>query len=749
MDYVELNRSFAVIGKDEEPNLDIGRVLGRKVAGWLDWRELLPHWRVVLLAEAASGKTREFRHQAETLTAQGKAAFFARIENLADEGIEAALDPPQPEVFERWREGGADAEAWFFLDSVDEARLRSKHLDRALLSFVRGVGPGLDRARVYVSCRVSDWKVQEDRETVERLLPVPTKAIPPAPVSRDAALLAPILEERHQTSASTTDKAAESKQDALLVVQLVPLGAEQRRTLAAAVGVEQPDAFGRQIERSGLDTLADRPGDLLDLAGYWKTNGRFGSLAEMTEHSVSTKLAERDAHRPDSSHLAPAEARQGAERLAAALTLGKSWTVRVPGHDPDPAPVAEALDAAAILPEWSDAERNALLRRGVFAPSTYGRVRFHHRGTQEYLAGRWLARVLRAGCPLNAVWDLLFAERYGVRTLVPSLHAVAAWLAVDSPDLREEILKREPLVLLRHGDPRSLPLQTKERLLLAYAERHAAGDISDDRFDYRGLGLLAAPELGPALRESWSVNRRDEFHIDLLVLIREGAISTCADLARGVALDQTANESVRVLALQALAACDDAEGLAAAARWLMSNPDRAGRRLGPGFATVLFPRHLSVAELLALIESAPEETSDSYDGFGPVLMDLWRACPNVNVRERLLAGLADLVLAPPLVDPYRPVAARHEGLAEHLSPLGRDAVLRLGDAEPPAGLVRVLMAIERAEGHEPDDSGGPPLRALLGGRRGNVPGQGRRTPAPDAFLACPDPCFDAVAARAG
>ena len=45
--------------------------------------------------------------------------------------------------------------------------------------------------------------------------------------------------------------------------------------------------------------------------------------------------------------------------------------------------VRRTRDPELILNDWTDAERNALLRRGVFAPSTYGRIRFHHRATHS------------------------------------------------------------------------------------------------------------------------------------------------------------------------------------------------------------------------------------------------------------------------------------------------------------------------------------------------------------------------------
>ena len=58
-----------------------------------------------------------------------------------------------------------------------------------------------------------------------------------------------------------------------------------------------------------------------------------------------------------------------------------------------------ALEPVSILDEWTDAERNALMRRGAFAPATYGRIRFHHRSTQEYLTASWFDCLLRKNCP--------------------------------------------------------------------------------------------------------------------------------------------------------------------------------------------------------------------------------------------------------------------------------------------------------------------------------------------------------------
>jgi hypothetical protein len=195
MNLIELHRAFVRIGKDQEPTLEVGRIWGRKYAGWLNWKDLREYRRVVLLAEASSGKSAEFRYQADSLRAAGHAAFFVTIEELADHGFEAALEPSAADLFERWR--GSGGEAWFFLDSLDEARLNRKSFETALKRFARALDDSIERARIFVSCRVSDWKGAEDRGFIERHLPAWER--PQAPAAAADALLDPIFKEKKET----------------------------------------------------------------------------------------------------------------------------------------------------------------------------------------------------------------------------------------------------------------------------------------------------------------------------------------------------------------------------------------------------------------------------------------------------------------------------------------------------------------------------------------------------------------------
>jgi hypothetical protein len=714
MNFINLDRNFAPLTKDQEPSLDIGRFWGGRYSGWLRWEELRRRRRVILLAEAASGKTEEFRYQCEALQAAGSPAFFLRIEELADQGAETALDGESAKLFAAWLAGSG--EGWFFLDSVDEARLNRKSFDTALRRFAKDVGTGLERAHVYVSCRVTDWKGAEDRTTYSRYLPAWKKpVIPPVAKPEDySALLDPLFEKKETPSPTKVDETEDSLNE-LLVVQLVPLSTEQYRTLATAAGVAGVDAFVQAIAKHGLESLTERPGDLLDLADYWNSHSKFGTFAEMLEHSVARKLTERDPHRPDNETISPEDAREGAERLAAALTFGKTFTLRAPGHDPDPSLAAGALDPAEILADWTDARRNALLRRGIFAPATYGRVRFHHRSTQEYLAGSWLDRLLRNNCPRTEIFQILFAERYGVETVVPSLRAETAWLSLRHPDIRDEVIRREPLILLAYGDPGSLSIPVREQLLLQYASKQAAAEISDDRLDARALWMFADRQLAAAVRKAWQMNAREDFRFDLLRLIREGGIKDASSLAKSVALDQKADEQHRIVAVQAAVACDDQATLTAIAKTLVQKPEIASPRLAASLSQALYPKYLSTHDLLKVVGKSKKPDRYAAEGFGYQLQEFYDKAPDSAARAMLLSGLADLCLSKPFDDEFHRLANGFIDIAKHLHDLARNEALGLGTNVPPPYLVRLLMVVERA-GREGFTKGGKPqLHELVRG----------------------------------
>jgi hypothetical protein len=544
------------------------------------------------------------------------------------------------------------------------------------------------RAHILVSCRVSDWKGKSDRATILNILPIGKPEPPPVPpADPNAALLDPIFAREHRTRKDEKTETPEAPE--LLVVQLVPLNDEQRRALAQASGLTDVDAFLGAIDQQGLDVLAERPGDLLELAQYWSEHKRFGSLAAMTEATVAAKLKEPDPYRVDNDVLTPQKARKGAERLAGALTLAKTFTLVAPGSEADPSLSVGALDPARLLDDWTVTESNALLRRGVFAPSSYGRVRFHHRSTQEYLAAQWLKRLLEADCERSEIADLLFVETYGVETVAPSLRATAAWLALERPEFRKEIIDREPLLLLTHGDPAALPVATKAELLLHLARRHANGDIADDSVDRRSMWMFASPALSDAIHQAWLINTRSDFRTNLIRLVREGQIGGCIDLAAAMAGDTTARDESRIVALEALVACKAATELGAIVKAAMRRPEKVGTRFAAGLAKALFPTYLSLSQLLALIAKSAPPSGNAIEGFAYGIDDLWTACP-VQARPAFIDGVSALSAQSPFISPDQRVSKRHALLAKHLGGIAHAALTALGGAASSSGLIRLL-----------------------------------------------------------
>lgn len=698
MEYVDLDRHFAFLLKDKEAIVDWSPIWGRRYGGWLNWDQLLTYRRVALLAEALSGKTRELENRAKALKQQGKAAFFVRIEDLADRGFKVALDEEDISLFQEWKETSRH-DAWFFLDSVDEARLNRKSFVNALRTFRAELGTAnLNRSFIIVSCRASDWKGKADVEVVQNGLPFKEEAVEEPVLNVDEALLAPIF--KSDKTLNEVDRTEQPlKPSELVVVQLLPLTTEQKKLMAEVSGADGA-AFLDAILQSGLETMSERPGDLLDLLDYWNEYKKFSSLKDMMANSVARKLRELNLERGSSGLLSQEMARLGAERVAGALMFAKTFVIKAPTQEPDPTLSRGAIDAAKVLDDWNAEQVGALLRTGLFAPSTYGRIKFHHRSTQEYLAARWLQSLMDANLPYTEVRDLLFADKYGVKTAVPSLLPITAWLAQWSDGVRQELIAREPATLITGGDAKSLPRPAKEALLASYSTLDATGDLDADLIDDRAAWMFSEPELGHAIRRAWKINDRPNFRLQLLTFIAKGKIASCTDLAREVATFAGSEKYARIIATEALVACNDEAGLKAVAKKVRSEPELFGALVAPNVALTLYPKFLSTEDLVRLIDRTPPSERYSSDGFASHLAVLYQKAPDRVTRAAFVKGIAGILEGNGLVeeDEGEP-SGMHSHLCQGLPEL-LVAELETASGSPVSlELIKLMMVVERAS-HE-------------------------------------------------
>ena len=641
-DYIDLQRRFRNAA-DEDPG-DPGYGAFLREYGVIGWPELLESDRVVLLAEAGSGKTMEMRAQTRRLVEEGKAAFFAPVEELDRESFTDLLLPEEKERFEAWRTE-AEAPAWFFLDAVDELKLSEGKLDRALRWFSQAVDGRLDRARIVISCRPSDWRRQHDLGVVRRWLPMPPapkKTLSPSP---EEAFMGPLRGDgsfREETDSETQGEDDGPDRGGVRTVVMLPMDDRQIETFARRSGVEGAPAFLEEVERRDAEIFAGRPLDLIGLIEVWKDSGCLGTRAEQHEANVREKLKDGPERR-DKGVLSDDKARAGAERLALALALTRTRAIRSPDQALGADWADGVLDPSEILSDWTEEERQALLRRALFDPATYGRVRFHHRSVQEYLAARRLRRLREKGLSARKLFRLLFAERGGFEVVFPSMREVAAWLALWDGSVRGELIRREPEALCELGDPETLDVESRCRLVRAFAAKYGEGGWRGLDVPVREIRRLAHPGLAPTIRECWGDGpKTEDVRLLLLELIWQGGLGECADLAEGAARDVTLDRDSRIVAVRALVECDS-DDTRAIADSMLDDPASWPDQVVLWSVESLFPGIFKADELIALMERILQR-EETIDGFGWVSQRIAEAIdprsePATDLRDRM----ADLI----------------------------------------------------------------------------------------------------------
>ena len=168
-EFVELDRHFAAIpaGLKLQDEDDIRRAVG--LTATLRWDDLISRHRVVILAEPGAGKTREIQIAASRLRADKRAAFYLKLEHVA-QNLEQAFDIGTFDEFEEWQRGSG--EAWFFLDSVDEAKLADpRDFDKAVRRFASAISGHGQRAHLYLTSRLHEWRWESDAALVTSKFP--------------------------------------------------------------------------------------------------------------------------------------------------------------------------------------------------------------------------------------------------------------------------------------------------------------------------------------------------------------------------------------------------------------------------------------------------------------------------------------------------------------------------------------------------------------------------------------------------
>ena len=711
MSFVELNRTFKPFTAADESDVPATWFAFRREG--LRWPDLLSKYRVVVIAEANSGKSEEFQARKRQLASEGKPAFFVPLESLCTNKLEKILEPDERDSLETWKAGTDDA--YFFLDSVDEATTLGKHFKDALRNIYESLENHLGRARIFVSSRPKDWQAMRDDNDVKKWLsPADTKPLCPASPEKspEELMLDAVITHDDPESRENSEEDDEPSDDKFATIQVVlkSLDFDQRRELFQAKTQSPPEQFEYRLGLHGLIQFATSPGDLLKLINYWTTNGRLGSRREMCRSLIEQKLKEI---KNSDDALGDNKAMQGAKRVAAAMTLCRTFSISTAGENPD-GQDGGMLGLKDILTDWSNNEREALLGREVFAPHAFGKVKFYHREAQEYLCAQWFVDLIENHCPPTAISDLLFPVVEDFEVVSPTLKPVAAWLALSKDEILDEVIKRDPSILIQKGDPGTLAPSVKAKLLRGFASQMDKGDVAIQPSFLSGhtSWLFADPRLSIEIREVWKTTENHSLRLDLLQMIEDGVIKQCSDLAEFVALDETETAGIRSVALNALNACNAARQLRNVATNLVTRRKTVRADHASEFASRLYPDHLSADELFLLVESCPKPPSNVSDGFGVHLPDLWADCPQ-DERLKFARRIALLLLKPPFHNDYQHISENYRFLAKRLPSVANELfkVIDVNFVQDEA--IDILLPIGRARRFDSSDDDLAELRAML------------------------------------
>jgi hypothetical protein len=702
--HVALDRRFVAWHEDE--GSAIQRIRDpRLYADDVDWKELQKRLRVVILAEAGSGKTEELRAQARALASEGLFAFYTTVKNAGIEGFAESLPKPERERLAEWVV--SDKPAWFFIDSVDEAKLGRVELSTALRRVADAIAPGLRRAHIVLSGRITDWEFRADLERFTELLPIPgdpTKLAPPTP----EAILGRALrgDYRHK------GYAAVERGEPPLVVLMATLDEARVRTFAAAHGIGDSDPFIKAIEAADLWFLARRPLDLQWLVAYWKRHGRFGTLSAMIETSLQERLRETNLQHAHDDSVDPVRAMQALERIGAAMVFGRLDKITVEDSALSLSAPPDALRLEDVLPDWASPPRRQLLTRAIFDPATYGCVRLHNdnEGTvRAFLAARWLRRLRDQEGSVRAQLSRLFTDVYGYPLIRPSLKLTSAWLSLSDPDVASEVIARKPDLLLTEGDPGSLSAAVRSAVLTRVIEEMARTGDRMGPVNEESLRRLAAPDLSPTVRTLWGTHKEQDGCRQLLLrLIALGALKDCADIASEGISGAYGDGVTLVLAGRALIASADPATIEAYANRIRTAGASLPAQVRWEALDELAPRYLSVDDFLALVQGMDERARTEWPGVDHFAPRFAERLHSRGDLERLLQGLAALFDGGSVPDEDLDA----EPAEDHLKLLAKIAA-RLMPHEPPSQaplqVIDIAMRIRSLHVHRTFDETSKPL----------------------------------------
>ena len=523
--HIPIERRFAAPSDSKLADADDLSFWGESTFGNLGWEDFVNNHCVVVLAEGKCGKTHEFKKRNEVLRANGETSFFIPLEQLQDSDVLEILSSDEEFEWEEWL-ADKDKPAVFFLDAVDELKLRQGTLRKALKKLKDTMGEALPRARFFISCRPADWNEEIDSKALSTILPQ-TKVDETTLERIDGEQVFLQVISRRDKQRKDKDIGNNDSSSFIRVVSLLPFSQSESQEFAELYSPSMSKEFVSQLSEKELWHLYRYPYEIISALDQLSEHGRLGNLEEQLIYGVNQKLSEVSTKKRN--NLSLEKAREGAERVALALFLTKTRSVK----SASALSKESAIKIQDVLTDWTLDECAELLAKSIFDPTGVESFRFHHRSTQEYLAAKRLKKLRELGLNTNDLFCMLFANVRDEAVVIPSMQPVTAWLALWYADIYNEVKARSPSVMFRQGIPSLLPLERREELIRKYVEMYSKDKTWRGlRLGFSELKRLSTPELSPVIHELWEKAYCGfETRELLLELIYLTPMPECSDLA--------------------------------------------------------------------------------------------------------------------------------------------------------------------------------------------------------------------------
>lgn len=521
---------------------------------------------LILLGEPGSGKTEALRNIVK-MKVDNSLHIDLRSYGTEDRLIRNLFENP---LFTSCMNG--ERALHLFLDSLDECLLRIEHI-AALLSeeFEKyKENPNLNNLYLRIACRTADWSNLLER-TLKGLW----------------------------------------GSDNLKVMELAPLRKIDVYSAATELKINA-DRFINEVFEKEVIPLAIKPITLKFLLNLYIRNKAFPSTQkELYLQGCELLCEEANESRVESRNTGSLRAKDRlkiASRIAALMIFSNKYAIwrsinlgDVPEEDLTIGDISGkqlALQKVSLVMSESDIEET--LSTGLFTSRGANRFGWAHQTYAEYLAALY---VTQNELPITQIMSLIEHPIIldSERRLIPQLHEVTAWLSTMNPKLFQEIIIRDPQVLLR-SDISSLLLDDKKLLVSALLQLYDNDKIINmdlDEYFYK----LNHPYLEMQIKLYLHDYTRNPVARSAAVRIaRACKLTVIQDELLKVSLNKDEDYQVRVQA--SLALCEFADEETTRMLFPLAKIDAeadSDEELKGATLHALWPRYINAEELFGLL----------------------------------------------------------------------------------------------------------------------------------------------------